>query len=76
MTRQEVKNRALENAELKRLLHQKSKKIDSLKLRINDLSKTKKAINAQKERSKNKALELKTALLAEQKKNFLKHPML
>lgn len=76
MTRQEIKKLASENAELKRLLQHKSKKIDSLKLRVTELSKDKKAIKAQNERSKHKASELKTALLSEQKKTLFEQQML
>ena len=76
MIRQEIKKLALENAELKRLLHQRDKKVDSLKSRIDELSKDKKALKAQKERSKNKASELKTALLSEQKKTLFEQRML
>jgi chromosome segregation ATPase len=70
MTRAEIKKMTSDNAELQRLLNQQSKKIDSLKLRIAELSKTKKAMNAQNERSKNKVSELKTALATEKKKLF------
>ena len=76
MTRQEIQKLALENAELKRLLHQRDKKVDSLKSRIDELSKDKKALKAQNERSKNKASALKTALLVEQKKTLFEQKTL
>jgi len=70
MTKNDIKKLASENAVLQRLLQQKEKKIVSIKAKVNELNKKNKAISYKLERSKNKANELKTTLVEEQKKTF------
>jgi predicted nucleic acid-binding Zn-ribbon protein len=68
MSTKEIKKLVSENAALKRSLQQKDKKIVSITAKVDDLTKKKKALTNQLERSKKRGKELKTALAAEQKK--------
>jgi chromosome segregation ATPase len=68
MKKDEIKKLVLENASLKRALHQNEKKIVSIKEKVNTLKKEKKAITCRLERSRNREKELKSALAEEQKK--------
>ena len=70
MNNQDTKKLVQENVALKRTLEQKEQKITSLKGKVDDLNKTKKALTNQLERSKTKNGELKSALAEEQKKKF------
>jgi predicted nucleic acid-binding Zn-ribbon protein len=64
------KKLASENAALKHSLRQKDKKIASITEKVNELTKTKKALTNKLERSKEKCNDLKNALCEEQKKTF------
>ena len=68
MKSQEIKKLASENVALKRSLQQKDKTIAAIKVHVNELTKKKKALTYQLERSKKRSKELKSALADEQKK--------
>jgi ABC-type enterochelin transport system substrate-binding protein len=70
MVSQESKKLASENAALKQSLRQKDKKIASITVKVNELTRAKKSLANKLERSKEKCKGLKKALCEEQKKTF------
>jgi hypothetical protein len=67
----EINQLVKENAALKQRLRQTEKKVTSITMKENELSKTKKALTKKLDRSQQKCKRLKSELEEEKKKNFL-----